>query len=226
MADEPPELWIAASNDLPTIKKDEEWARNRYEWAIRDFFANALRVMRGAGKPFDLLRDLDALIKATRELDPMTLYDATLIFQDTLQSAFKQDIDLEGVPAARQTIARGALQMLASELVGQSTQKRRGESEIHDGIREMQDAWAEGRKRRESEEAKASMERMMRVFRRPIPGPKPQPRAGRKPAAKRKVTKAREAPAEATAQADSQKPSSTAEFMKSRQRKLHGDKDN
>jgi hypothetical protein len=37
---------------------------------------------------------------------------------------------------AEHTIYRGALQAIASELIGQNTQKRSGESEFHDGIRQ------------------------------------------------------------------------------------------
>jgi len=35
--------------------RDREWAKHEFSWAIRDTAANMLRIIRGAGKPYELL---------------------------------------------------------------------------------------------------------------------------------------------------------------------------
>jgi hypothetical protein len=77
---------------------------------------------------------------------------------------------VRGGDKAEHTIHRGALQAIASELIGQNTQKRSGESEFHDGIRH----WIRVRDERiqkDREAAKAA---------RPAP-PKREPRKPTKP---------------------------------------------
>jgi hypothetical protein len=48
-------------------EQQREWAKHEFSWAIRDTTANMLRIVRGAGKPYELLiqmkKAIDAAIK-------------------------------------------------------------------------------------------------------------------------------------------------------------------
>jgi hypothetical protein len=65
---------------------------------------------------------------------------------------FAREDDRFGRLSAENTMFRGASQATASELIGQATQKRSGESEFHDGLRE----WARIRERRFQKDIKAA----------------------------------------------------------------------
>jgi len=56
---------------------------------------------------------------------------------------------------AQNSMYRGALQSIASELIGQNTQKRSGENEFHEGLRQWMKI-REERIRKEREAARAS----------------------------------------------------------------------
>ena len=98
--------------------------------------------------------------------------------------------------------------MLASELVGQGTQKIAGQSEIHDGIKEMEDYW-------EHQREKVRLEWAARQ-------PKPKPRVARKVRTKKLVptlaAKSAPKPVETVVG-----PMTTAEAMRRRSRELKGE---
>jgi hypothetical protein len=220
MADDPPKLTIAASNEGEEVtrrrsREAQERALSKLEWSIRELVANILRVMRGAGKPFRIFDDLTNLRDAMREMDEVTFYDATMRFEEVLHSAMKQERDDDGIHYACHTITRGVLQMLASELVGQGTQKRAGESELTRGIREMQSAWEESRKKWRTQAAVQSLRmKPLAPKHRKKRKAKPIPKVVAKP---QQALEAQPTPAVVNA---ADKPASTAEFMKVRRREL------
>jgi hypothetical protein len=172
-------------------ERDREWAKLEFSWAIRDTAANMLRIIRGAGKPYELLfqmkKAIDSAIKF-QELHhhwPSDVIANDLQLEDEMEKVLARGREgtLDQVTIdrwwkdgtfdrmmAEHTIHRGALQAIASELIGQNTQKRSGETEFHDGIRH----WIRVRDERiqkDREAAKAA---------RPAP-PKRKPRKPTKP---------------------------------------------
>lgn len=128
-------------------ERDRERASNEFSSAIRDTAANMLRIVRGAGKPYELLlqtkRTIDSAIKF-RELHdywPTDVIANTLRLEDAREALYadagKGKYDQASIDRwledgtidqmlAEGAIFRGALQAIASELIGQTLQKRSG----------------------------------------------------------------------------------------------------
>jgi hypothetical protein len=138
-------------------ERAREWASREFSQAIRDTAANMLRMIRGAGKPYEVLlqmrRTIDSAIKF-QELHDHWPSSATIVNALQLEGAYETAVararernDQASIDRwtedgtfdemmAEHTILCGALQIVASELVGQTLQKQSGEREFHDGIRE------------------------------------------------------------------------------------------
>jgi hypothetical protein len=155
--------------------QDREWAKREFSYAIRDCAANTLRIVRGAGKPHELLRSMQQAIGAAvkfREVHghfpssdfiqgEMKLHDEYERQSERDGQLSKETIDRWNEDGtfermlAKHTICRGALQIAASGLIGQDTQQRAGESELQDGLRHLQRV-REERDRKAREAAKAA----------------------------------------------------------------------
>jgi hypothetical protein len=157
-------------------ERDREFAKHEFSWAIRDTAANMLRIIRGAGKPYELLlqmkKAIDSAIKF-QELHNYWPYDVIandLKLEDeeeTLSARAREGtIDQASIDRwlengtfermlAEHTIYRGALQAIASEMIGQTPQKRSGQNEFHEGIRHLIRV-REERIRKDREAAKAA----------------------------------------------------------------------
>jgi hypothetical protein len=156
--------------------RDREWTKQEFSWAIRDTAANMLRIIRGAGKPDELLMQMKKAIDSAIKFQELHGHLPTDVIIDDLQVEDEQKTFLararEGKldqatvdrwwedgtfdkMMAENTIYRGALQSIASELIGQNTQKRTGENEFHEGLRQWMKI-REERIRKEREAARAS----------------------------------------------------------------------
>jgi hypothetical protein len=148
------------------------------ERTIRDVAANLLRVIRGAGKPHELLLQMKSVIDASGKFQqiyghwpPSHIFAGELHLKSEDEEYWEAqrqgrytneqverrlaDGEHERI-LAEHTIQRGALQMIASALIGQNTQQIAGEGELYEGLRD----WAKNRKerlerRREAERAAA-----------------------------------------------------------------------
>jgi hypothetical protein len=153
-------------------ERDREYAMAHFSWAIRDTAANMLRIIRGAGKPYELLlqmkKSIDSAIKFQKLHNhwPDEVISADLQLEDVLDRARKGKTDQATIDRwwkdgtfdrmlAEHTIYRGVLQAVASELIDQNKQKRSGESEFHEGIRDWMRV-REERIRKDREEAMAN----------------------------------------------------------------------
>ncbi len=135
-----------SAEDLARVR-----AEARVDGALRELAANMLRVVRGAGRPYELLRqadrflavceayreavghyppdqDLGAALQVHRELEPGIFAESEYVIAD-----------------AREAMMRGGLQIAASRLLGQATQMRAGEAELFDGARRYANFWMERR---------------------------------------------------------------------------------
>jgi hypothetical protein len=114
--------------------------------ALRELTANLLRMIRGAGKPYLIVGQLDelttALIAYSEKSGSMMPSDHDLKRAltpeeyDPLFRATYGDLEAERRDAIQQ-IVRGSLQLVASQMLGQSTQEAAGRSEMHAGSRAL-----------------------------------------------------------------------------------------
>lgn len=136
-----------------------EVAENQFSWAIREAGANMLRIARGAGSPGDLLPQLDKVMSTALAFYQLSgrwpidviekvipLQSADEGFQTGLREGRYTQADIErwsddgtiGRLRAEHTIVRGALQVAASELVQQRTQRKMGHRELHNGVDQLE----------------------------------------------------------------------------------------
>jgi hypothetical protein len=153
-------------------QQEREWARSEFSWAIRDCAANVLRIIRGAGKPYELMRQMqkslsaavafqevhgywpqDVIANDLRLEDETENYRARVREGTLEQSTFdrwSEDGTFERMDA-KHTVYRAALQIVASQLIGQNVQETAGDREFHDGLRAYERTREERRARRQSE---------------------------------------------------------------------------
>ncbi|WP_324749660.1 hypothetical protein SH591_14165 [Sphingomonas sp. LY54] len=137
----PSRLHLIIANSEADIAARE--ARCELRAALRSFAANLLRIMRGAGKPaeiagqcVDLLGALERYRAACgRIADAAEMIDA-LELPRRRQLRRHLSADMRRIFDGEQKLLRGALQVAASQLLGQSAQEAAGDSEIREGARE------------------------------------------------------------------------------------------
>ena len=122
-------------------------ARVRVEHAVQELAANFLRIVRGAGKPYELVRNVSAFIHAVvaydeaKPRDPLSdvLYASLQVGRDRV--SVEEFGEAEWLRAhGEDSIVRGALQIAASRLLEQRTQEAAGREEMHRGIRDIEQA--------------------------------------------------------------------------------------
>lgn len=133
-----PQLYLAADNELPDVRRKR--AELDLEWPLKQLAANMLRIVRGAGKPYEVgqqcARVIDAYHKyrATVGEWPPSHVIGEILSIRYRENRAKTDRAIEWEDAKQQMIA-GGLQAAASQILGQLTQERAGESEMFDGLR-------------------------------------------------------------------------------------------
>lgn len=143
-------LRLAVENSQTDI--DKEWAKREIEWPLWELAANIIRVVRGAGKSYELGKQCVAVIEAfERYHDKVGHWPGSWEVEQIL-SIRRDDPNVTYDEAweredARETIVSGALQVVASRLVGQNMQERRGRSEMMDGVNALERIREEARKR-------------------------------------------------------------------------------
>jgi hypothetical protein len=146
---------------------EQDIAEQELADALRDAAANVLRIIRGAGKPYWLIEQFGDVIRAASDFKeaaghwpPSDMLARMLKLDDEVSEIYhrsksgqisqesidrwKQDSTFERLYAER-VIQRGVLQIIASKLLGQTVQASAGDSEMHQGIRDMIEAQEEHR---------------------------------------------------------------------------------
>ncbi|CAL74427.1 hypothetical protein BRADO0487 [Bradyrhizobium sp. ORS 278] len=153
---------------------EREQAEAEFSYALRECAANMLRIIRGAGSPFYLVRQMQEVIRTSLSFHEVHGYWPQDVLAKVLhleseaemwnrrlreghldQASFDRwtrDGSFEMMDAEH-TIYRGVLQIVASEMLGQATQQSAGDREFHDGLRTYNEAhdahlrkfWAEQR---------------------------------------------------------------------------------
>lgn len=133
---------VAENSEVDMAKRQ---ARDDLEWPMVQLAANMLRVVRGAGEPQSLPRQMVSVIKAVSAYhDVFGFYPSA----DELSAPINVRLmlerrDTDGWSGGVDKIVQGALQVAASQIVGQATQESLGEREIMDGMRRIE-VWREG----------------------------------------------------------------------------------
>jgi hypothetical protein len=154
---------------LVSEQSEADIAKKRAEEEIgielRALAANMLRVIRGAGKPYELVRDMSSCLKAFQ-----AYYDAHSVWPDSYRlqkvldfdpdeySRLKPDMDEAAmeqwhIKTAENEVCRAALQIVASKLIGQRTQEHQGHSDLYSAFRSLDES-REKRRARYAAEAK------------------------------------------------------------------------
>jgi hypothetical protein len=152
--------------------RDRIFAEQELRNALLETAANMLRVIRGAGKPYELITQFSVVVQSAikfrdafghwppshtlaemlamqDEVDEMYEKRAAGRFTEADMDRWYQDGTMDELYAER-TIKAGMLQLVASQFVGQTLQERVGESEMSDGINKFIAAREKARKYREA----------------------------------------------------------------------------
>ncbi len=127
-------------------------AKDEVEWALRDLTANLIRVTRGAGRSHDIRRQMVLVLQAMQaHWDACGMWpssyelDQMLSIRDDERLDRLNDRDIEWAFAEFKMV-RGALQVAASTLLDQSTQRAAGHTELFDGLRQLERMREENRR--------------------------------------------------------------------------------
>jgi hypothetical protein len=124
---------------------------------------NILRIIRGAGKPNELVEQVYRLAEAMHEyqsaagsLPDPAIYAHALLLDTRDDILSRCSAEERARECAKQMILRGALQVVASRMVHQLTIERTGDTEMYNGIRELERIREESRRRTPAEVRAAS----------------------------------------------------------------------
>jgi hypothetical protein len=128
----------------------------RVRSALVDLVANALRVTRGAGKSGDLGQQACEFLQALNEYEEVAgFYPGSWNLDNALsiqrEPSAQLSVDELVERAAETVILQGALQVVASRMLGQRTFESKGQNELYDGIRQLDEHRKERRKRLKEE---------------------------------------------------------------------------
>lgn len=130
---------------LVVNNSDAEVTRRRemeiVAWSLRQLTANLVRVVRGRGSAYKIGSHAVALIEALESYRKASGaypsdYDLALaLVYEPRWANWSKDPAEHALSDAKRTVISGALQMVASEMLGQRSQASTGESEMIRGIR-------------------------------------------------------------------------------------------
>jgi len=155
-----PKLTVVAENTQSAIESKQsaiaaQWAQHDFDHKLIELAANIIRVVRGAGRPYDVIVQCDEVVKAAVEVRDKS---KRLPSQESVASALRlkhEEIDYSKPWAdresARQDMVSGALQIAASRLLGQPLQIAQGEREMHGAYMQLLRISEELRLEREAE---------------------------------------------------------------------------
>jgi hypothetical protein len=123
------------------VAEAREDALDNLNRRLRDLSANVLRNVRGAGKPWDIGKQCESVVEAMIQYrEVFGLWPASEEISAALSIAPKEEL-LDRLNEENQRrcwteyeIIRGALQVAASDLLGQNTHRSTGHNEMFDGI--------------------------------------------------------------------------------------------
>jgi len=170
MTDDPdmPKLSVVSERSQKQI--DTEYAQQRFNSALIELAANVIRIVRGAGKPHQLITDCAEVVNLAVAFDEVSGhfpsdYSISVTLDPPSDPIDYHDEYWSSRQIAHRNMISGALQVAASKLIGQSLQERSGENEMEKAFDTMIRAVDDLKKRRAAEARCA----------RPKPVPKKKP---------------------------------------------------
>jgi hypothetical protein len=185
-------------------ERDTALALSEVQRCLRELAANLMRIARSSqgGRPGRVASDIADLVRAFNAHVEVTghhphahdISEALSLRRRYYQPDCSISDEIKNwnpVHAAEDEIMCGALQMAASRILDQSTQERRGEYEVYEGIARLKEA----RKEREAEWERTKDQRMSE-FRAMLEKKRaPKAKKSSKPSKKRTPSKAQSSPA-------------------------------
>lgn len=136
MADEPPKLSIVSSHEIPQKDRQAERCLWHVDWYTRQLAANILRVIRGAGRPEQLVDQVIALRDEMANAPPgITVSEVNEKMAEALSGGI-DELDTEHGNAAEE-IQRGALRKIAAQLLRQQLQASAGDHDFWKAIQRL-----------------------------------------------------------------------------------------
>ena len=124
---------IVSENSAEDIAKQR--AIEGLEWPMRDLAANLIRVARGAGRAYDLPRQMVKVLERIEEYRASVgNYPSDGEIGRTINVRHMDKEHQDDMSRAVDRIVQGALQVVASTIAAQSTQRSAGETEIFEGM--------------------------------------------------------------------------------------------
>ena len=170
---------VVTSNSDDDIRRHR--AMSKVRWALVELAANMLRVIRGAGRPHEIGEQTIAVLTAMETYrkdvgfwpDANEISDSLSFYERPNWFGQISPPDQERWYAER-TVMRGALQSIASSLLGQRTQETAGHHEMYQGINEIGRLRAEERARwaAEIQASRADKRRAKKSTRKPAKPPR------------------------------------------------------
>lgn len=182
--------------ELRDKEREKAFAKDQFSWAARECAANVLRIVRGAGKPYELLIQMQRVIESAVKFQELHNYWPSDVIANSLRVENEKEATLErgrnsGLSQevidswwedgtfqrmmAKHQMYCGTLQIVASRLIGQNIQERAGDREFFDGLMQLEDLRDAQRKKWREEQ------RAARAPRRKV-ATKKKPRARKPPA--------------------------------------------
>ncbi len=111
-----------------------ERAEDQIEGALRELVANILRIMRGAGKGYEVGNHLGRAYEAMLEYERLTghgMWKASVPHRLSIRQSLDTSAADYFVTHEEEDMISGAMQIVASRLLGQRTQESAGDREMH-----------------------------------------------------------------------------------------------
>jgi hypothetical protein len=195
VSDDTPKKPFAVIEGGGDDRRKTHYAESELSWALRDLAANMLRVIRGGGKAYELLGQTQRLIDAAASYRDANGHwpsgdtiQRILIHhsedEELLAKAQSGSIPQSAIERwqadrkfdlmdARDAVIRGALQIVASKMIGQTVQASRGAEELNRGMSTAAQITKERRALREAEmrEARAKEQKPAKPKKRKLTPP-------------------------------------------------------
>ena len=117
-------------------------AERKFERRLKELAANIMRVTRGAGRPEDVVSQILSCMETLQAHHDaggsVAEINAGAMLRPPERSTTRDDYASQEWEHGVQQVVDGALQVAASDLLDQATQRSAGERQLHDGVRAIE----------------------------------------------------------------------------------------
>ena len=122
---------------------DKAWAMEAIEWPLRELTSNVMRISRGAGKPYEILKNCCQVVQRFQEYrETVGFWPSTselqqiLSFRDPRLKDYRLPYD--EMANAVEDVVSGALRMAAGRLLFEKLQADHGNKELIEGVNRIE----------------------------------------------------------------------------------------